>query len=171
MKRPTIVGLGVLALGVFALPVLATPNGRTGGSGGPVACDDGQVTWSPTTLWPPNHKMQTITIVYSDTDGDGDSTMVGVTGWSDNETINGVEMNGSGQPDPKQAPDVMPGMPGSGKDGGNNATTTAQVRAERSGRGTGRVYTLQVTCMDSMEMPSMQTVNITVTVPHDQGQH
>jgi hypothetical protein len=169
MKRPTVVGIGVLALGALTLPVLASPNGRTGGAGGPVACDDGQVTWSPTTLWPPNHKLQPVTIVYADTDGDGDSTMVAVTNWSDNETFNGVEINGSGQPNPQQAPDVVPGMAGSGKDGGQNATTTAQVRAERSGRGTGRVYTLQVTCMDMGEMPSMQTVPIMVTVPHDQG--
>ncbi len=53
------------------------------------------------------------------------------------------------------------------------ATTTAQVRSERSGHGMdGRHYDIQVTCSDmggsEMEM-DMETVHLIVTVPHDQG--
>jgi hypothetical protein len=43
-----------------------------------------------------------------------------------------------------------------------------QVAAERSGRDGTRVYTIPVTCMDSGNMMG-ETVNLTVSVPHDQG--
>ena len=53
------------------------------------------------------------------------------------------------------------------------ATTTAQVRSERSGRvKAGRHYDIQVTCSDmggSDNESEMETVHLIVTVPHDQG--
>jgi hypothetical protein len=87
-----------------------------------------------------------------------------------NQTIAGIELNGSGQPTAQQGPDWSgTGSTGTATDP-RTATTTAQVRAERSGHG-ARTYTIQVTCMDmggtSMESSS-QTVDATVTVPHDQ---
>ena len=97
-----------------------------------------------------------------------DTATVAVTGWSDNETVDGVEMNGSGQPDPQQGPDVVPGSPGMGPDSAP-VQTTAQVRAERSGRGSGRVYTLTVRCSETDG--DSGTADITVSVPHDQGNH
>lgn len=42
---------------------------------------------------------------------------------------------------------------------------TLDVRAERAGRGTGRVYTITVACTDASGNTSTSTV--TVTVPHD----
>jgi hypothetical protein len=43
-----------------------------------------------------------------------------------------------------------------------------RLRAERAGGGTGRVYTITITCTnDSNKESSIQTV--TVLVPHDQG--
>ena len=52
------------------------------------------------------------------------------------------------------------------------ATTTAQVRAERSGTSkAGRTYSINVTCSDmggSNNETEMQTVTIQVFVPHDQ---
>jgi hypothetical protein len=42
---------------------------------------------------------------------------------------------------------------------------TLEVRAERAGRGTGRVYTITVACTDASGNASTSTV--TVTVPHD----
>ena len=44
---------------------------------------------------------------------------------------------------------------------------TASLRAERSGNGTGRIYTLTVTCTDAAGNPATGTA--TVTVPHSQG--
>ena len=154
-------------LALQAVPAHAAQHSPAGGTGGPVTCGSGSVTWSPTTLWPPNHKLKTVTITYKG-DNDGDTATVAVTGWSDNETVDGVEMNGSGQPDPQQGPDVVPGSPGMGPDSAP-VQTTAQVRAERSGRGSGRVYTLTVRCSETDG--DSGAADITVSVPHDQGNH
>jgi hypothetical protein len=146
-------------------------------SEGSVACNDGVVTWSPTTLWPPNHKMQTITISYTDADHDGDNTSVMIGAITDDQASadGSDELQGSGQPTDKQGLDWA----GTGNHASSSdpdaATTTAEVRAERSGTDkTGRTYTIKVTCMDSGGMPpemESQTVDVTVTVPHDQGNH
>jgi hypothetical protein len=44
---------------------------------------------------------------------------------------------------------------------------TVKHRAERSGKGSGRIYMITVKCADSSENSSTDTV--TVTVPHDKG--
>ena len=44
---------------------------------------------------------------------------------------------------------------------------TVKLRADRSGSGSGRVYTITVQCTDASGNVAMKTV--TVTVPHDQG--
>jgi len=44
---------------------------------------------------------------------------------------------------------------------------TANLRAERLGSGTGRIYTLTVQCTDASGNSATQPV--TVTVPHDRG--
>ena len=171
-KRAMLLVIAVV-IAAFA-PAGANPARPQGGTGS-VACNDGTVTWSPTNLWPPNHKMQTISIGYTDNDNDGDMTGVMVGMISDNQSSadGSNELRGSGQPTDKQGLDWSgTGNMAMGSDPGT-ATTTAQVRAERSGRDkSGRVYTIAVMCSDmggsNMEM-EMQTVNITVTVPHDQG--
>jgi hypothetical protein len=45
---------------------------------------------------------------------------------------------------------------------------TVKLRAERDGKGDGRVYTIHVSCTDSAGNVSTGTVD--VTVPHDQGE-
>jgi len=167
---------GTQSASTAATPMLA--GGRTGGTGS-VPCNDGTVTYTPTTLWPPNHKMQTITITYSESDGDGDNTRITVGMITDNQAAadGSDELNGSGQPTDKQGLDWSgTGNTATGKDGGPDATTTADVRAERSGTDpAGRTYDIRVTCTDSggtdpnEMMGKMQTVELFVTVPHDQG--
>jgi hypothetical protein len=44
---------------------------------------------------------------------------------------------------------------------------TVDLRATRLGSGSGRVYTLGVTCVDAFANSAASTVN--VIVPHDQG--
>ena len=44
---------------------------------------------------------------------------------------------------------------------------TVDLRADRSGNGSGRVYTITVQCKDATGNVASKTV--TVTVPHDQG--
>jgi hypothetical protein len=167
-----IAGIAILAVGVLT-PAAAAPHKSSGT--GSKACNDGTVTWSPTTLWPPNHKMQTINIGYTDNDNDGDMIGVMVGSISDNQAASdgSNELKGSGQPTDKQGLDWSgTGNMGTSTDPGT-ASTTAQVRAERSGTSKdGRTYTINVTCSDmggSNNEMEMQTVQITVFVPHDQG--
>lgn len=180
-------GATATALVAFTVPALAAPSSPAGGTGGPVACNDGQVTWTPSRLWPPNHKMVPVTISYADTDGDGDTTSITVTGVTEtdgsttNNALVGDDLQGSGAPGSVQGPDAMtdPSHPATtGSDPSTSATYTEDLRAERSGttgHGGGRTYTLTVQCTDMggsdpSEMGgTSQSVHITVTVPHDQG--
>src|SRR5438105_13574225 len=144
-----VVGVAVLAVGVLA-PAGAAPHKSSGSGSTP--CNDGTVSWSPTTLWPPNHKMQTITIGYTDNDNDGDMIGVMVGSIHDNQSSadGSNALNGSGQPTDKQGLDWRgPGTLAMGSDPGT-ATTTAQVRADRSGPGKGgRVSTIALTVRDT----------------------
>ncbi|MHB8341742.1 MAG: hypothetical protein ACYDB7_11300 [Mycobacteriales bacterium] len=178
MRTRLAVVSAMAALAAAAVPGFAAGGGAPNSGGtGSVACNDGTVTYSPVTIWPPNHQMVTVTINYTDSDGDGsattENTMLTVGTITDNEIVNGQELPGSGQPNPPQGADWMgTGNTATATDPGT-ATTTAQVRAERSGTDPGgRVYTIQVSCADmggtSAESAS-QTVDLTVTVPHDQG--
>ena len=173
-------GAAAIAAAAIAIPSLADPGRPQGGTGTTVCKDangnpmDGSVTWSPTTIWPPNHKFQTITVNYKDTDGSGNETlMVSAPAATHNQ------MDSSGQEDvgAGHTPvDFVPGAPGSASDPGT-ATTTPQVRSERSGKDGDRIYSITVTCSHSSEADTDNlneatgqsgTATITVTVPHDQ---
>jgi hypothetical protein len=102
---------------------------------------------NPASLWPPNHKMVSVTVSVSASDNCSSAScrIVSVTS---NEPVNGL---GDGD----TAPDwVITG------------NLTVDLRAERAGNGTGRVYTLTVQCTDTAGNSSTKTV--TVTVPHSQ---
>ena len=182
-KRLALSAVAVAGVAAAVPSALATPNHPAGGTGGlnkDVHCTDskgntmdGYIQWTPTTIWPPNHKMQDIHISYTDDDNDGDNISIVVTGVSDNQTTGGVEDPGSGNTGTDWQIDSTPGTatdPGTAK-------TTVQVRSERSGRDGSRIYSIQVQCTESggndMSQPegNMQTgtATITVTVPHDQG--
>jgi hypothetical protein len=97
-------------------------------------------------LWPPNHKMVDVTVNYTVTDNCGtDACVLSV---SSNEPINGT---GDGD----MSPDWV-----------IVDTHHVQLRAERAGNGTGRIYTIAITCSDSAGNSTVRTV--IVTVPHDQ---
>jgi len=178
-KRVTLGAAAVLTAGI-AFPVLAAPGHPQGGSGQTKCVDangnnlDGDVTWSPTTIWPPNHKWQPITVNYIDTDGDGSQMLtVAAPSGTHNQMTNGVEDVGAGN----TPVDFMPGAPNTANDPGT-ATTTPQVRSERSGKDGSRIYTITVMCSHSSEVDTANpneaggqsgTATITVTVPHDQG--
>jgi len=56
----------------------------------------------------------------------------------------------------------------SAADWGMTGPMTAELRADRSGKGNGRVNTVSMQCTDpSTALSAMRTVS--VTVPHDQG--
>ena len=106
------------------------------------------VTATPNVLWSPNHKMVpvAIKIVSRDNCGIAECKIIGVTS---NEPVNGL---GDGDTEPDwQIVD----------------NTHVNLRAERSGRGNGRIYTVTVQCTDIHQ--SISTSTVQVTVPHDQS--
>ncbi len=105
------------------------------------------VTASPNKLWPPNHKMVPVTVSVDATDNcDLACEIISV---ASNEPVKGLG-------DGNTAPDwVITG------------DLTVNLRAERSGKGNGRVYTITVECADLSGNSSTGTA--TVTVPHDKG--
>jgi hypothetical protein len=97
-------------------------------------------------LWPPNHKMNHIT-VNGVTDPDGDAVGLTINTITQDEPTNGI---GDGDESP---------------DGDGVGTDTAQIRAERSGTGDGRVYEISFTADDGNG--GMCTGMVSVGVPHD----
>ncbi len=100
-------------------------------------------------LWPPNHRLVSISIS-GITDPDGDPVSITITGITQDEPVNGL---GDGDTSP---------------DGVGVGSSQAQVRAERSGIGNGRVYAVSFTAEDSRGGSCSGSVQ--VGVPHDQGQ-
>ena len=103
---------------------------------------------SATRLWPPNHKLATVAI-QGVTDPENDPIKIRVTRITQDEPVNGL---GDGD---------------TGPDGFGVGTSQAQIRAERSGTGNGRVYAVAFTAEDGRGGSCNGTVQ--VGVPHDQG--
>ena len=106
------------------------------------------VTANPSILWPPNHEMVPISITNSLSDDCNPDTACRVIEVWSNESVNGL---GDGD----MAPDWE-----------ITDNLTINLRAERAGNGTGRVYTLTILCEDSAG--NSATKDVTVTVPHNQ---
>ena len=99
----------------------------------------------PNVLWPPDHQMNDVTINYTASDNCGTvSSSLSVTS---NEPVNG-KGDGDTSPDWIILNDHH-----------------VQLRAERSGKGNGRVYTITITSTDASGNTSTQT-NL-VNVPHN----
>jgi DNA-binding beta-propeller fold protein YncE len=105
---------------------------------------------SPSVLWPPNHKMVPVAVAVSALDNCDLNPACRIISVSSNEPENGL---GDG--------DTAP-------DWGITGSLTVNLRAERSGTGSGRVYTITVQCTDASGNNST-TKSVAVTVPHDQG--
>lgn len=105
---------------------------------------------SPNTLWPPNHKMNDVHINYTTSDNCPGDISCHLTVSSD-EPVNSTG-------DGNTAPDWVVI---------NNHLVS--LRAERKGNGNGRVYTITVTCNDVHGNSSHKST--AVTVAHDQGKH
>ena len=102
---------------------------------------------APNVLFPPNHKFVNVTINYSVTEPCSNTCVLTV---SSDEPVNGT---GDGNTSPDwQVIDAHHVL----------------LRAERTGNGPGRTYTISITCTnDTNKLSSTKTV--TVFVPHDQG--
>lgn len=115
------------------------------------APDCGNAAPNRTDLWPPNHKFVEVAIE-GVSDPDGDEVAITVTGIAQDEPLKVV---GAGNTCP---------------DGAGVGTSTAMLRAERSGTpkvpGNGRVYHVNFTAADGKGGECSGTVR--VCVPHDQ---
>jgi len=128
---------------LFALSVVALTGVAYACCGGP-SCPPLTVSVdvSPKVLWPPNHKMVNIDV---DIQTNGFAQVIKVTS---NEPDNGL---------------------GDGDTAGDIKLTRKglALRAERSGKGDGRVYTILVRATDICG--AVGYASTTVTVPHDKG--
>jgi hypothetical protein len=163
----------VVALG-FAAPTFAATKNH--GSSTTPCTDDGKITTSPTVLWPPNHKDNTITFAY--TDPDGAASLNIISNLHNEIADDGTEINGTGN-----TPLATDSTSGMAVDGGptdadpDDGEVTVQVtaRAERSGHKNadgGRIYRWDWSCRDdsgAMQMsdPDDPDDDIQVFVPHD----
>lgn len=159
IAKGAMLGIGfVAALGV-AVPGFAGGNKYASVSDSR-DCDGGVVNWvGPIKLWPPNHKFvgETVTAV---ADNPNDQVSLTLTPTVD-DAAGG---DGGVQHDPDYTPED-PAATGTG-----TASVDLSLRAERSGKGDGRTYTIDwvaefgsKTCSSS---DSDQTPFF-VTVPHD----
>jgi hypothetical protein len=100
------------------------------------------VSATPNSLWPPNHRLMPVTIAASATDNCDPNAGCRIVSVSSNEQGTQPEWQITGP-------------------------LTVNLRSERSGSGSGRVYTITVRCTDRSGNSS--TKPVTVSVPHDQG--
>ena len=103
---------------------------------------------NPPMLWPPNHKMKSVTLVPDVTEACDAAPVCQILSVSSDEPVTGPGGAGNTTPDW-----LVTGA------------LTLDLRAERMGSGDGRVYTIAVQCVDGSGNASQ--ANATVTVPHD----
>ncbi|ULL17083.1 hypothetical protein DVH26_23145 [Paenibacillus sp. H1-7] len=111
-----------------------------------------KVTLDKKVLWPANHKMVTVTASVYAEDALSHLDSVVLTSITSNENDNDAGKD--------QQPDIQEASYGT-------YDTTFMLRAEREGKGSGRVYTITYTAAD--QAGNINTVSETVTVPHDSG--
>ena len=99
---------------------------------------------SPSELWPPNHKMTSVTVSVSASDRCDPSVRCRIDSVASNEPENG-------QGDGDMSPDWEITGP-----------LTLKLRAERSGKGTGRVYSIGLRCADASGNAASRTIFVTV---------
>jgi len=118
--------------------------------------DDISPTLHPTVdkaiLWPPNHGMVYVTIKADSSDNSGQPVTLTASVLS-NEPIDGL---GDGDIAPDWTTPVINQSTGS---------ITLQLRAERSGSGNGREYTVNITATDVSG--NVSTAYVKIIVPHD----
>lgn len=105
------------------------------------------VTPSTGVLARPNHQMELLTIAVAATDAVTSAPACSVTDVSSNESQNGT---GDGN---------------SSEDWSITGPLTLELRSERAGNGTGRIYTVAVRCSDEVGNASSATTTVSVTKP------
>ena len=161
--KGAIIGVGVVAALGASVPGFAGGN-KYASVSDTRSCGDGDaVNWvGPIKLWPPNHKFVPVSVA---ADGSDDTEGVSIT------VTPVVTDAAGGDGGPNHDPDYTPG--GSPTAAGTGvATVDLGLRAERSGRGEGRTYTINWTAtFDDGSKTCSSSDNgqspFVVTVPHD----
>ena len=161
--------LGLIAALGFAGPTFAG-NKNHGSSTIDPCGEDGTITTSPTTLWPPNHKDVTISFRYEDPTND--NVTLEITAKPHSEAVDGEEINGTGN-----TPYATDSTGGVNMDDDGDVTVDGTARAERSGHKNeevgGREYRYEyIADADGgsdgcMSDPEDDEDDIVVFVPHD----
>ena len=149
----------------------ANPTGAKGP--GSFDCGDGaggfELAWTPTSVFPPNHKTVPGSLTYTSEDATNQLTLQITSIVSDELLPDGEEMNGAGNT-------LIDATWDQGSTSGNSSVTrNFSIRAERSGQGDGRTYTINYTAKSDPALPiGAGTTNdcsgsVTVEVPHDMG--
>jgi hypothetical protein len=100
-----------------------------------------QITATPNILWPPNNKAVPVSVAVLVSDDSDPAPACRITGVTSNEPVGASAWQ-------------------------MTRALALDLRAERFGQGSGRIYTLTVTCTNSSDLSS--TTTVAVTVPHDQ---
>jgi len=98
------------------------------------------VTATPNVLWPPSKNMVPVTIAVTVKDDSDPAPACQVTGVTSNETLEESDWIATG-------------------------ALSLDLRADRNGLGTGRIYSITVTCTNGSQLSA--TTVVTVSVPHD----
>lgn len=99
------------------------------------------LTATPNSLWPPNKKMIDVTIGVTVKDDSDPAPVCQITGVTSNEPSDPSDWTVTGP-------------------------LELSLRSDRNGSGTGRIYSIDVTCTDASQLSASGVV--TVSVPHDQ---
>ena len=102
------------------------------------------VAASPNALWPPNHKMVNVNVSVTATDNCNPNPVCTILDVNVNEPANGI---GDGNTD---------------QDWFITGDLTVDLRAERSGKGDGRIYTIIISCIDGCGNSSIGTTPVMV---------
>lgn len=160
LRIAAVAGIGLLGAVGVALPGVAGGNKYAAVTDSRDCGDGDVVNWvGPIKLWPPNHKfvLETVSAVAGDASEQVALTLA--------PTVTDVSGGDGG---PNHDPDYTPAEPAS--TGTGSTSVDLNLRAERSGKGDGRTYTIdwvaefgEKTCTSSDDGQSP----FVVTVPHD----
>jgi hypothetical protein len=168
-KKAGLVGLAALVGALAAAAPSSAGGNKYAAQSVVVDCGDGDTVAlnGPLKLWPPNHKMIDEPVTATDADGSGPVTM----------TVRPVVTDAAGgDGGPNHDPDFNPTTEGGdtvvGTDDDNDGVAVAglQLRAERSGKGDGRTYTVHWTADFGDKSCTSEDGShdpFVITVPHD----
>ena len=163
------VGVAALALATgVALPSIGDSGNKYASTASVRNCSDGDTVTlnGPLTLWPPNHKMVDEPVTGTTSSASGPVTLT-LTPTS----VDATGGDGGPQHDPDWNATTSDGKMFVATSQTTSVTAGFQLRAERSGQGDGRTYTINwefdsnngtCTSSDSGQTPFV------ITVPHDQ---